>query len=75
MEMEIPMRTDALVAPAPTARPSRLRRLALWLTLRRERGDLAALDARLLRDVGLDPAVARREWERPFWDVPGNRLP
>ena len=57
------------------ARPRRsaLARLGTWLSLRRERGDLSVLDDRLLRDVGLDRATARREWERPFWDVPPDR--
>lgn len=47
----------------------RLRRLVLhWSTLRRERLDLAALDDRLLRDIGIDRTTALREAERPFWD-------
>jgi uncharacterized protein YjiS (DUF1127 family) len=68
------MPTLPLVAAAPPPRLSALARLLLWLSLGRERGDLAALDERMLRDVGLDPATARREWTRPFWDIPPSRL-
>lgn len=33
----------------------------------RQRRALGALDDRLLRDVGLTPAEARRECAKPFW--------
>ena len=47
----------------------RLRRLLVrWATLRRERLELAELDTRLLRDIGVDRIAALREAERPFWD-------
>lgn len=47
----------------------RLRRVLLrWATLRRERLELAELDERLLRDIGVDRITALREAERPFWD-------
>jgi uncharacterized protein YjiS (DUF1127 family) len=47
----------------------RLRRLLVrWSTLRRERLELAELDARLLRDIGIDRITALREADRPFWD-------
>jgi len=39
-----------------------------WATLRRERLDLAELDDRMLRDIGIDRITARREAERPFWE-------
>ena len=40
----------------------------LWLS-NRERRQLAELDDRLLRDIGLDPAAAAAESERPFWEL------
>lgn len=38
----------------------------LWQS-NRERRDLAELDPRLLRDIGIDPLAAAHEVERPFW--------
>lgn len=37
------------------------------LTRRRERQMLGRLDAHLLRDIGLDPDLARLEAAKPFW--------
>jgi uncharacterized protein YjiS (DUF1127 family) len=50
-----------------------LRRRALWGALRAERRELARLDARLLRDIGVGEGDAAREAARPFWDVPAGR--
>jgi uncharacterized protein YjiS (DUF1127 family) len=62
------------IIPAAPAWPRRLAaRLRLWRGLRRERRALAALDPRLLADVGLHPAAAEAEARRPFWDVPPKR--
>jgi len=47
--------------------------LALWRALRRERRMLGTLDARLLRDIGVDAGDAEVEAARRFWDVPANR--
>jgi uncharacterized protein YjiS (DUF1127 family) len=44
--------------------------LALWLHLQakqRSRRQLGRLDARLLRDVGIDPVSAQEEARRGFW--------
>ncbi len=57
--------TDALAALVA--------RVRLWRRLRAERRALEALDARLLRDIGLDAAAAAKEAARPFWDVPPGR--
>jgi uncharacterized protein YjiS (DUF1127 family) len=38
-----------------------------WHERVKSRRVLAALDDRMLRDVGIDHATARREVERPFW--------
>jgi uncharacterized protein YjiS (DUF1127 family) len=40
----------------------------LWQS-NRERRDLAELDPRLLRDIGIDPMAAAHEVERPFWQL------
>jgi len=47
----------------------RLRRLFVhWASLRRERLELAELDERILRDIGIDRMTARFEAARPFWE-------
>ncbi|MGR3461002.1 MAG: DUF1127 domain-containing protein [Roseovarius sp.] len=38
-----------------------------WDMNRRTRGQLARLDAHLLRDIGLERHTARAEAARPFW--------
>jgi uncharacterized protein YjiS (DUF1127 family) len=46
-------------------------RLVRWMLRCRERSRqrraLSALDARLLRDIGMDLPAARREIDKPFW--------
>lgn len=39
----------------------------LWRARCRQRAQLARLDARLLRDIGVTPADAEREINKPFW--------
>ncbi|UCH72846.1 MAG: DUF1127 domain-containing protein [Rhodospirillales bacterium] len=41
--------------------------LALWYERSRQRRDLARLDDRLLRDIGLDRATVELEIAKPFW--------
>lgn len=41
--------------------------LEFWMQRRRQRLDLAALDDRLLRDIGVTPEQAGREIAKPFW--------
>jgi uncharacterized protein YjiS (DUF1127 family) len=53
-------------APRLSLRPL-LDRLFVWITLARSRRDLAALDDRALRDIGLDRATAAEEASKPFW--------
>lgn len=36
----------------------------------RQRLRLQDLDAHLLEDIGIDRAIACREAQRPFWDLP-----
>jgi uncharacterized protein YjiS (DUF1127 family) len=38
-----------------------------WVARSRERHALARLDARLLRDIGLNRAAAAKEAAKPFW--------
>ena len=58
------------VTPA-SPRPSLARRLSATLALWRERNairrDLAAMDARSLRDAGISPAAAAYESGKSFW--------
>jgi uncharacterized protein YjiS (DUF1127 family) len=44
-----------------------LHRVRLGWRRHRERRQLLALDARLLRDIGLSRSDAEREWRKPFW--------
>ena len=41
-----------------------------WHRRRAERGELAALDARMIRDVGLDPGTVYYEASQSFWRTP-----
>ncbi len=67
----------ALTPSAPLALPVRLRPLqwlATRLEIRRQRVRLSELDARFLRDVGLDRADVARELQRPIWNAPAHWL-
>lgn len=44
-------------------------RVTLWRRRLRQRRDLMKLDDRLLRDIGLDSAAARREFSKSFWEA------
>lgn len=48
-------------------RPALLLPFGLWMRRRRTRQALRALDADLLKDVGLTPSEAFREGRRPMW--------
>jgi uncharacterized protein YjiS (DUF1127 family) len=48
--------------------------LDLALTIRRERHDLAGLPPHLLRDIGLTDTEASTESQRPWHQIPLNRL-
>jgi uncharacterized protein YjiS (DUF1127 family) len=49
--------------------------LRRWHELARERRQLAELDERMLKDLGLSRADVEREAGRPFWDVPVRTWP
>ena len=46
------------------------RRFARWRELSRQRAQLARLDERTLRDIGISHYEARQETRRWFWDDP-----
>lgn len=52
------------------ARGTFLTRLNSAMALYRSRARLAALDAHLLADIGIDRATAEQEAARPIWDAP-----
>jgi uncharacterized protein YjiS (DUF1127 family) len=64
----------AFVTPA-APRPSLRHRLAMTLTIWRARvaarRNLAAMDARSLRDAGISPAAAAYESGKTFWQAFG----
>lgn len=51
-----------------------VKRARLAITARRQRAQLAQLDATLLADIGVTAAQAASEAARPAWDVPSNWL-
>ncbi len=57
---------------ARRARP--LIHLLRVMAMERSRRRLGDLDDHLLRDVGITPAEARREAERPTWNAPDHWL-
>lgn len=44
-------------------------RVLTWMEVARQRRHLAALDNRMLSDIGFSLADVDREIDRPFWDV------
>jgi uncharacterized protein YjiS (DUF1127 family) len=56
--------TTASIPPQPK---HLLAMAGIWLQRRRTRRDLADLDERLLRDIGLSPSDAIAESAMPFW--------
>ena len=66
------MRPVDSARPLSLLTPSRLlaqtlRVLVTWEKRRRTRKNLNALSAHLLCDIGLDPASAAQEGNKPFW--------
>lgn len=67
-----PMPVRSLSGPRPARRFRLFAALAAALAARRSRRDLARLDPRLLRDIGLTESEARAEAIRPVWDAPDH---
>jgi uncharacterized protein YjiS (DUF1127 family) len=44
--------------------------LGEWHRRRMERGELASLDERMIRDIGLDPGTVYYEASQSFWRTP-----
>jgi len=61
-------------APRRRAYHRGFRRAAAWLRAMRravrERRMLARMDERMLKDIGVTPAMRDAEVGRPFWDLP-----
>jgi uncharacterized protein YjiS (DUF1127 family) len=66
-------RLPSIHLPARLLVPMLARRLARWYELHRQRRLLLSLDDRLLRDIGISRADARKEALRPFWHDPWSR--
>jgi uncharacterized protein YjiS (DUF1127 family) len=65
-----PVPAVALQPQTPAPRPglrSALDAVFLWHERAKSRRTLATLDDRMLRDLGIDQATARREAAQPFW--------
>ena len=65
-----------LLASPTVPKRSLRQRLVLTLAVWRQRGqarrDLARMDARSLRDIGISPAAAAYESGKPFWQAMGG---
>ena len=65
--------TAAFISGAVSARrPGLLKTVKNMVALRKQRRDLAALDAEALADIGLTRQDALTEASRPAWDAPNH---
>lgn len=62
-------RSPVLTSPASLATDAVLRFVGSVIVARRQRKQLARLDAAQLRDIGLTRQQARAEAARAFWDM------
>jgi uncharacterized protein YjiS (DUF1127 family) len=68
-----PARSNGRLRAAPVRRQGKSRAGGLWATVvaayrrHRTRAALAGLDAYMLRDIGVSPAEAEHEANKPFW--------
>jgi uncharacterized protein YjiS (DUF1127 family) len=58
-------------SPKPSLRQQLALILAVWRQRAQARRDLARMDARSLRDIGISPAAAAYESGKPFWQQMG----
>ncbi|MCW3782153.1 DUF1127 domain-containing protein [Defluviimonas sp. CAU 1641] len=67
-----------IIHPLAHSRPRRhtglFDRLRQMREIRRQRRALSELSGHLLKDIGISADEARRESERPAWDVPSHWL-
>ena len=84
LERSMPRTVTSLIQPPHVALPRAWLRFAdladlvdlvsTWADVARQRRRLAAMDNRLLSDIGFSHADVDREINRPFWDIePGGR--
>lgn len=71
----VPAIEPRLAAPAAGTWARMQRLLKLALVVAGERRQLAALDDRMLKDIGLSRSTAAREVAREFLDLPIGRIP
>ncbi|WP_419740106.1 DUF1127 domain-containing protein [Ruegeria sp.] len=64
------MNSIALNRHCPRHKQSLFARIRFVLSVRRQRQQLAQLDARALNDIGITRAQADAEARRPIWDAP-----
>ena len=55
--------------PPSHGTPGLMQHLGLWRRRRQQRARLAALDRRLLADIGISRAQALEESRKPFWQA------
>ena len=66
-------RSSTFASPAQLAAPrgglftALLNRLAEWQERAEQRNNLAGMDDRMLKDIGVSPVDAARESSKPFW--------
>ncbi len=70
----VPAVAPALGTPLERAALRLVRFIEAAIRVAAERRELAALDDRLLKDIGLSRSLARRETARDFLDVPEHRV-
>ena len=67
-----PCRPIPCTPTAASARRGRWQWLKLRIEIRRQRRQLARLDDRALKDIGLSRAEAEAEARRSFWSAPDH---
>lgn len=71
----VPSIRPVLVTPVAGAWAKAVRFVKVAWAVRAERHQLAALDDRMLKDIGVSRSVAENEYRRDFFDLPLGRMP